>query len=384
MKKKYDVVICGGSLAGSAAGVALARRGYSVAMLDRAEFPRKKLCGGLLTWKSSKLLETLFGESTDSLTEAGIINFASDRYAIRSYTATLAEGTLPKPFHFVDRELLDARLLSHAETLGAAIFQNTEVISCDTKNGVVTTKEDNTFEGAYILGADGANSIVRRSFPAINKARFREQMAPTIEITLDSNDFPRPVLYPELYVGPLETGYGWVFPNKNRVIVGICGLRHDNTNFSDIFRDYLEFLNIKKTAIPPRHGHPLPYGNYLASPFHDRAMLAGDAGGFVEPLFGEGIFFAMCTGLYAGEALAEGLEKCSSPGPIYARRLHQQIMPELKGSDRLRWALFSAMKYTGPSSLKLLSIRQPRGSPKWSTASDPTPGFVKNIGISSN
>lgn len=98
MNKEYDVIICGCGLAGSAAGLSLARRGHSVAMLDRAHFPRKKLCGGLLTWKSVKLLAVLFGEDADSLTKAGAINYAADEYAIRTFSKTLAGGKLPFPF----------------------------------------------------------------------------------------------------------------------------------------------------------------------------------------------------------------------------------------------------------------------------------------------
>ncbi len=322
-------------------------------MLDKAQFPRKKLCGGLLTWKSSKLLETVFGETSASLTDAGVINYASDRYAIRSYTKTLAEGTLPEAFHFVDRTDFDAHLLSYAEAHGAEVFQNAEVVSCDTQNGVVMTRGGQAFEGEFILGADGANSVVRKAFPNINRKRFNRLMAPTIEISLDPSDFPRAVEFPELYIGMLDAGYGWVFPNRNRVIVGICGLKRGKVNFTNVFREYLDFLKIDFETVPTLQGRPLPYGNYVNTPYHERALLAGDAGGFVEPLFGEGIFFALCTGLYAGEALIEGLAKRTVPGPIYSRRLHQQIMPELKGSDRLRWALFSAMKYAGSPSIGL-------------------------------
>jgi len=351
MIKKYDVIICGGSLAGSAAGISLARRGHSVAILDRARFPRKKLCGGLLTWKSVKLLATLFGEDVDSLTKAGVINHASDHYAIRTFSKTLAEGGLPFPFHFVDRTLFDDLLLTRAYEAGAEVFQETKIVSCDPAGGIVTCENGDVFQGDHIIGADGANSVVRGSFPDYDRERFRELMAPTIEISLDKKDFPKAVEYPELYVGFIDAGYGWVFPNKDKVIVGICGLRQENSNTSQLFKLFLDFLQINPEVVSDLHGHPLPYGNYLEDPVHGVTMLAGDAGGFVEPLFGEGIFFAMCTGMYAGEAVADGIERETAPGPIYTKRLHSQIMPELKGSNFMRWALFKAMKWLGPFAL---------------------------------
>lgn len=351
MTKQYDVIICGGGPTGSTAGLVLARQGFSVALLDKATFPRKKLCGGLLTWKSVKLLEAVHGETVEQLTNAGVINYASDHYKINTYQGALAEGDLPFPFHFVDRMLFDDHLLKLAASAGVEIFEDSKIVHCDPDLGHVVTEDGRLFEGQYVIGADGANSVIRNTFPKYNRERFKEFMAPTIEISFKLEDFPRPVEYPELVVGFLEAGYGWVFPNKDRVIVGICGLRRNKESFSKIFSEYLDFLNIDSNKVPELHGHPLPYGNYLGNPVHGRTLLAGDAGGFVEPLFGEGIFFALATGLYAGEAIADGLAKRTNPGPGYSSRLHRQVIPEIKASDRLRWTLFSGMKYLGPRSL---------------------------------
>jgi len=353
MNTQYDVIIAGCGPAGATAGFVLAQKGMSVLMIDRAEFPRKKLCGGLLTWKSVQLLQTVFGLTPEDLIQAGVVNHVSDHYGIRTFDKSLAEGPLPFPFHFVDRTVFDQHLLNLAKEAGAEVMEGTRISECDPGAGTVALADGTIFQGQYVLGADGANSIVRQSFPSINKTRFKELMAPALEISLPPEAFPKPVVDPELIVGFLGAGYGWVFPNKDRVIVGICGLRRNKENFSDLFRAYLERLGVDPANVPEFHGHPLPYGNYLSNPCHGRTLLVGDAGGFVEPLFGEGIFFALCSGLYAGEALIEGMEKRTAAGPIYTRRLHQQIIPELKASDRLRWVLFRAMQYVGPSSLGL-------------------------------
>ncbi|NDV20659.1 geranylgeranyl reductase family protein [Pseudodesulfovibrio sp. JC047] len=353
MTHTFDALICGGSLAGSAAGFALAKAGHSVAILDRATFPRPKLCGGLLTWKSVKLLEHLFGETPGTLTRAGAINYASNQYSIHTRTNAVAHGTLSFPFHFVDRTAFDALLLNKARQAGATIFQDTAVAHCDPARGIVTSQTGETFQGTAVIGADGANSVVRKSFSDVDTKRMRRLMAPTIEVRLPAHAFPRPVTHPELSIGFLDAGYGWVFPNNQSVIVGVCGLKTKNTNISQVFKEYLEFLKIDSEAIPDRRGHPLPYGNYLKEPVSGVTMLAGDAAGLVEPLFGEGIFFALCSGMYAGEAVAHGLAKQTSPGPEYIRRLNQQIIPELKASDHLRWAMSKGMQWIGPWSLKL-------------------------------
>ena len=353
MEKQYDAIICGGGPAGSAAALALARSGVSVAVLDRARFPREKLCGGLLTWKSVQLLERVFGETTDSLARAGAVVGSADRYAIRTLAAPLAQGDLPFPFHFVDRAAFDELLLRKAVSAGAKVFEGVGVDCVDSEKGVVYTKGDTTFKSEWVIGADGSNSVVRRSFRRLDRIRMRRLMGPALEVTLDAEDFPRPVDAPELYVGFLEAGYGWVFPHGDRVVAGICGLRRKRENFYALFREYLDFLGVDPAVTPEFRGHPLPYGNYVQDPAHGRALLAGDAGGFVEPLFGEGIFFALCTGWYAGEAVAGALRTGTTPGPVYGRRLHRQVIPELRASDRLRWLLFRAVQLGGPRSLGL-------------------------------
>ncbi|MUM77542.1 geranylgeranyl reductase family protein [Pseudodesulfovibrio sp. F-1] len=355
---RHDVIICGCGPAGATAGLALARSGRSVLMLDKTDFPRPKLCGGLLTWKTARLVETVFGETMADLTAAGIVTNASDRFVIRSSRGVLAQGALLHPFHFADRARFDARLLEHAQRAGAQIKTKSRVTACDpgkagddTHPARVTLADGTVLEADTLIGADGANSVVRNSFPGIDKARFARNMAPAIEVALAPSALPEPVDCPQLHVGLLEAGYGWVFPAGESVLVGICGLRRNNVNFSSLFRDFIDYLKIDPAVVPPLRGHPLPYGNALDDPTCGRALLAGDAGGFVEPLFGEGIFYALCTGLYAGQAVAEASGRASSP--LYIDRLRRDILPELRWSDRLRWLLFRSMQLAGPRSLGL-------------------------------
>ena len=217
----------------------------------------------------------------------------------------------------------------------------------------VTLADGTPLEADHVIGADGANSVVRASFAGINRKRFSQFMAPAIEISIPPSTLPRPVTCPELYIGFMEAGYGWVFPNRDSVLVGLCGLRRNKVNFSKLFKEYLDFLKIDSNIGYSLRGHPLPYGNYVDEPVCGRAMLAGDSGGFVEPLLGEGIFYALCTGLYAGDAVTQAMEDGTDPGPLYVERLRRDILPELRASDRLRWLLFRLMRLTGPGPLGL-------------------------------
>jgi geranylgeranyl reductase family protein len=347
MTKTFDTIVCGGSLAGSAAAVTLARRGHSVLVLDKAEFPRFKLCGGLLTWKTVRLLEALFNETPETLDEHGILRYVSDRYSIRTFASTLAEGRVSYPFHLTDRAELDNRLLYHVRRAGALVREGERVTRCDPVSGEVFLKDGRVFRGRYVIGADGAHSTVRAAFPEVNLKAMRRFTAATIEVRISAADIPEPVDRPILYIGFVDAGYGWVFPNGDHVLVGICGLRRGDTHFAKLFRSFLDVLGVDPAVLSCQRGHPLPYGSFLHDPVHANALLAGDAGGYVEPLFGEGIFYALCTGMYAGRAVADALDNDTDPGPEYLRRLHHTVLPELNGSNTLRWVLFRAMKLFG-------------------------------------
>jgi geranylgeranyl reductase family protein len=351
MTMTFDTIVCGGSLAGSAAAVTLARQNRSVLVLDKAEFPRTKLCGGLLTWKSVRLLDHLFGETPDTLREQGIVKYVSDRYSIRSFTSTLAEGILSSPFYLTDRPELDNRLLHHARQAGAVVREGEEVTHCDPESGRVFLRDGQTVRGRYVIGADGAHSKVRAAFPEVNLKAMRRFTAATIEVKIPADRFPEKVDRPILYIGFVDAGYGWVFPNGDDLLVGICGLRRKDTHFAKLFRTYLDVLGVDPAVLTHQRGHPLPYGSFLHDPVHGNALLAGDAGGYVEPLLGEGIFYALCTGMYAGQAVAHALENGTAPGPEYLRRLHRTILPELVGSNTLRWFLFRAMKLFGSGAI---------------------------------
>ena len=78
----YDVIIVGGGPAGSTAGYLLCNFGFNVIIIDKSNFPRRKLCGGLISYKTLKLLDRIFGETESSLRTKHILNFQSDHYEV--------------------------------------------------------------------------------------------------------------------------------------------------------------------------------------------------------------------------------------------------------------------------------------------------------------
>ena len=93
-KHRYNVIIIGAGPAGSTAAYLLASHGYRVLILDKSTFPRGKLCGGLLTWKTVKLLESIFQTTTDFLKSIQVITCSTLKYRVVSNTGTSFKSRL--------------------------------------------------------------------------------------------------------------------------------------------------------------------------------------------------------------------------------------------------------------------------------------------------
>jgi len=345
----YDVIIAGGGPAGAAAATVLARAGFHAAIVDRAVFPRDKLCAGLLTWKTIQSIARIFGATSESLVASGVINHVSPEFRIRHRGTILSQGPLVYPFHFVNRTVFDAWCLDCARRAGAEVVEGDRVVQADPERAVLRTASGREFAGRWLIGADGALSQVRKAF-SLDPALWRTEQGLGLELLLDRawlagrtglhEDMQ--ASFPSIYSGFVEAGYSWVFPHKDRVVVGIGGLHRarGKAAFQRSFDDFLAFLGIGPDHGLPVRGYPLPYGNWLRRPFQGQTLLAGDAAGMVEPLFGEGIHYALRTGELAGQACAAALGQGVDAPQRYLAELEADVFPELVWSKRLRHILY--------------------------------------------
>jgi len=336
--KKFDIIVVGGGPAGLTSAYQLNKYGFNVLLVDKNNFPRPKLCAGLLTKKTRKLINNIFSVTTEDLKQKEVVDFCSDYYQIYFKDKLIYETKMKDAFYYVHRRVYDNYLFNLVKNSGVEIKEGTEVVDIDLFNSKIITKKGKEIKAGYIIGADGANSVIRRKLLTkrddIKLDDFKKNMAVSLEAVVPRSELKLDFDHPILYYGILNWGYGWIFPRKDFLVVGIAGLKKSNNNFKDIFMEYLDLIGIKNKDID-YSGWQLPYGNFLKEPFYNNTLLVGDAAGLVEPLTGEGIYYAHHSGLLAAKAINKAENYNRNLISTYKRSLDEEILLRLERFKKL-------------------------------------------------
>jgi flavin-dependent dehydrogenase len=159
-------------------------------------------------------------------------------------------------------------------------------------------------------GASGSIEFKRRSRWKPHQVSYAiESEVPVDQETKQS--FLEDAGYLDLYFGVSPAGYGWIFPKDDHLTVGVGCRLSDLRDGPELFEHFMKQIpELAKTEIPKPQAHLVPLGGAGRIPtVSDRVLLAGDAGGFVEPLLGEGIYFAILSGQIAGATAVKACGK---------------------------------------------------------------------------
>ncbi|MBS0170457.1 MAG: geranylgeranyl reductase family protein [Nitrospira sp.] len=338
----YDVVVVGLGPAGATAAAVLSRGGLAVLGLERDTHPRYKVCGGGLSARIEQLLDPGF-RSVVEQTITGV------QFVHRGRDPLVIHASEPIAY-MVMRDRFDHYLVQQAIEAGADIRTDAGVdeISQDS-SGVEVVTGHGRFRAQLVIGADGANSLVARHlFP--NRSQYR---APALESEVqirDGRDFPGAgtIL---VDVGAARHGYGWIFPKRDCLSVGVGEFRRKATSLRATFDRFVqEGANLRGWDVPRPLGHPIPaYSEpegWDAKNGHSlfvrgRAALIGDAGHLVDPLFGEGIYYAVRSGQMVARAILEEKRIGAESLLAYEAALEREILPDFRVTGRIARVVYT-------------------------------------------
>ena len=160
-----------------------------------------------------------------------------------------------------------------------------------------------------------------------------------IEIDLPYTKYIETIPNPEIHFGIVRWGYGWVFPKKNTLTVGLGGHYYKNKR---IKKEFVDFLSLRFGYMPDERikGHFIPFGDYRRIPGRQCILLAGDAAGLVEPITGEGIAFAMQSGFFAAKSIIKAIEERTDDALTVYADMYKRVTIILDQANALKYLLF--------------------------------------------
>lgn len=356
-----DVLVVGGGPAGSTLAWDLSRRGLSALVLERARFPREKVCGdyvdprGLQVLEAMGCLEQLERSNAPRITRtATYVDWA------REYDGPIpfygVSERLPAHGYTIPREELDDAMLAAAAVAGADVHHETAVTEVAAgADGVEVKAERSTQRGTrtvryrakLIAGADGVNSVVARSQSLGAEDARRTAVArrayATLEGVAPGEEGEAHIFYDEVSF----PGYGWMFTGaEGRVNLGVGLLSEARSRFDvhlpALFTHFVEGLRRHhprcaglEVVSKPIGGVVKMYGAAGPNRF-DGGVLVGDAGSFVDPMTGEGITPGMESALLAAPVLAAALasgERTAAGLAPYERAFRAYFDPSMMFLD---------------------------------------------------
>lgn len=313
--QQWDVVVVGAGPAGSAAALAARRADprSRVLLLDRAVFPRDKVCG-----------DGIAPETFDLLADLGVCGAEVGHAPVPALSIVGPRGgqarrRMARPARVIPREVFDARLVEAAREAGVETQVRT-VRGVHVSGDSVTL--DDEIEAGVVVGADGAGSVVRRVTQRQRPPAGHTAVAIRGYATESPSDDEQLIVMDDADRWP---AYAWSFPladGTRRANVGY-GVLVDPTRPAqrrELVSRLQSLLPWASTAERWR-GHLLPLSSWTPPQPDGRLLLAGDAAHLVNPLTGEGIWYAVLSGMLAGQA-AVGTD---DPGSRYRGELHRHL-----------------------------------------------------------
>jgi geranylgeranyl reductase family protein len=341
----YDLIVVGGGPAGATCARRAAQLGLDVLVLERVQHPRRKACGGGITVRVRDLLDFDLTRTVER-----------QQYGIRLYSPSglLVEHSSSESSGFtVRRETFDVFLLEKAKDAGAAVVERTRVTDVvEGPDSVIARTEEGDHRGRLLVGADGVNSTVARR-TGLRQGWRSDDVGLCIEasVPMDPSEIVRIVgerALLETHFGPVLYGYGWAFAKRSEFSLGIGTRVSRIQDLKGAWRKFIaefEKRHSVRCDLSQATSARLPLSGRIENTCSKRIMLVGDAAGFVAPVTGEGIYYAVRSGRAAADIAHDVLSAGPKPDcKPYEMRCKSEFGADLAVARWLSRMLLSSNK----------------------------------------
>ena len=320
--QSFDVVVVGSGPAGSSAAYVLSKEGVRTVLVEKESLPRYKTCGGGIVQRAVCALPVDIGAAVERHCYAAELHLPGSGL----HFSTQRERPIVS---MTMRDRFDLLLVEAAQQAGTQLRAHCRVLDVireGNKTEVLTSQ--GSIQTDFVIAADGATSTVARvsSLPKI------PHLMPALEceVTVKDQDLERFAHSARFDFAPVPAGYGWVFPKKRHLSIGVLKADTQSLNLNSSLEKYLRLVGVTEIKALDRHGFMIPTRPRAEKLVEGKIILTGDAAGLADPVTGEGITFAIRSGQLAARALVDGDFQENQVRDLYVERLSREVLSELR------------------------------------------------------
>lgn len=335
-------MIIGAGPAGNTCAIECAKKGLKVALIEKLDHPRVKVCGGGVVKRALDACPINIESVITQKVSAIDLVWHQSKMTI---TAKQAEPII----YMVERKKLDKLLFDEAMTLGIDYFPNTQLCSIkQSRDQVCLQSKTQEFTAKWVIGADGASGTTAK---LAGWAKIKKAQSPAIDAhVILKEPLASKLNRTRFDFDVIKQGYGWVFPKGDHLSIGLgifqsLSAHKNKVPLPELLNQYLDFLDIKKEDIISieKKGFVIPTNYLQEGVTKGRVLLTGDAAGLADPLTAEGISAAIISGKLAASAILAPLLTLTV-AETYQKKLEQELLIDLRVSEKLSRLLYT---YTG-------------------------------------
>ncbi len=334
----FDIIVVGAGPGGAGAAIHARQNGYSVCLIEKEKMNlsgRYKACGGAIDWKMVEVLSYPEEKIERVINTLELHHFDGESYSKKGTGAV------------VWRSVFDKYLTEKAVERGAKCKENEPLLTIKKQDHlyeISTTK--GRYQAKYVLAADGVSSPTLRK---LKWPRFVKEdliMTVTEEIRLNKQKIEHDLGKNSLHLffsikGLSHLGYGWLFPKNQHLTVGwgnqLIRVKNATKEFNALLNLPMVRTCLKNSTIERIKGHLIPVG-IRPQIWNENVYAIGDAGGFVDPISGKGIPYAIQSGQIAINTIkqCENKDLLDNQGQYYEETLDKTFLQILRKKKNAR------------------------------------------------